>query len=152
MYGEEDVTASYERLSARFAGNTFEQSPIFLTGLWLYTLFVDYGSAYSMGMLYIVFRILYPLFYIVCHEFSFWFELNTQTGYGCNGVFILGCAMTGMGMDYVAFATGSPYTAALLSFAAGSFAFIPGLPLAPLYALLWYKRDNSFAKASAGLH
>ena len=151
MYGSKDITSDYERVAGRFAGNTFEQSPFFLWGLWLYTLFVDSGSAYTVGMVYLFFRVIYPLNYIICRSFSFWFEFNTQSGYGCNGVFILGCAMTGLGIDFVAFLTASPIKAALFCYATGSFAFFPGLPLMPIYSFLWYKRDNAVAKGGKSM-
>ena len=76
----EDVDESYHRVAARWAANTLEQAPVFLSSLWLYALFADSASAGTLGALYLASRALYPLFYCWIGRFTFGFEPVTQTG------------------------------------------------------------------------
>lgn len=148
LISDEDTTDVFEKNAGRFAGNMLEQSPVFLSALWTYTLFVDYSSGWVLGVLYIIRVGLYPLFYIANHKFDFWFEMCTQTGYGVYGTLILGLLVTGAGGDWVAFAGDHEVGAGILGFLLGSFAFVPGLPLAPIYTFVWYKRDNAVKSSS----
>ena len=75
----EDVDESYHRVAARWAANTLEQAPVFLSSLWLYALFADSASAGTLGALYLASRFLYPLFYCWIGRFTFGFEPVTQT-------------------------------------------------------------------------
>ena len=76
----DDVDESYHRVAARWAANTLEQAPVFLSSLWLYALFADSASAGTLGALYLFSRVLYPLVYCWIGRFTFGFEPVTQTG------------------------------------------------------------------------
>jgi hypothetical protein len=136
------VTDRWSTIASRYSGNMFEQMPVFLFGIWLYTLFVDYESGGNLGLLYIASRLLYPLYYMVNREFSMWFEMVTQIGYGVCGIFIVGSLYVAAGWDWMSFGNDSPTLAALLGFTIGSFGIFPGLPLGPLYFYLHFKFDR----------
>lgn len=146
MISDDDVTTKFAPNAARFAGNMFEQSPVFLWGLWMYTLFVDYESAWCLGVLYMVVRSLYPFYYIVFHQFDFWFESCTQVGYGVNGIFTLGCLVNGLGGDWVAYATRNPVGAPVLGYFVGN-AISFGIPYGWFLTWLHYKVDHEWAQA-----
>jgi len=146
MYSDKDVTETYEYISSRFAGNMQEHSAIFLSSLWMYTMFADSATGGTLGLLYIATRIIYPLFYIFYHGFDLGFECMTQTGYGVIGVFMLGSVYSAVGGDWVAFATGNPITAGVSGFWLGSLALSMGIPLGLPYAFLHYKVDHALAK------
>ena len=84
MIKPEDVQASFYNVAGRFSGNTLEQAPVFLTMLWLYSLFVDSTSGTVLGAFYIVQRMIYPLIYSYTGKFRFEMEMVTQPGYGMN--------------------------------------------------------------------
>merc|ERR1712086_370546 len=111
-------------------------SVVFMSSLWMYTLFADSATGGTLGMLYIAARATYPLFYIFNHGFDLWFEMNTQTGYGVVGVFLLGTLYTALGGDWVAFATAHPIRAGVYGFWFGSAALLPGIPLTIPYGFL----------------
>mmetsp|Transcript_31867 Transcript_31867/g.58359 ORF Transcript_31867/g.58359 Transcript_31867/m.58359 type:complete len:246 (-) Transcript_31867:47-784(-) len=140
-----DVTDKFGTIAGRFQGNMFEQAPVHLLGLWMYTLFVDYTTGANLGALYIVGRIIYPFFYMVNRQFTMWFEFCTQIGYGVNGVFIIGTAAQAAGWDWIGWAKGAPIAAAITGFFCGSLAVFPALPLGPLYTFIHYKYDHKVA-------
>jgi len=140
MYTDEDVTNKFIPNVGRWAGNMSEQALVFLGSMWMYCIFVDYGTGYWLGMLYCLVRALYPFFYIAFNQFVAWFEFITQVGYGINGVFMLGSVVTAMGGHWHQYGT---YTAPILGWCFGSLTLFPGLPLAPLYTFIHYKVDSS---------
>lgn len=144
MFTKDDVTDKFGPNAGRFAGNMMEQSPVFLTAMWTYTLLVDYETGGALGLLYIFGRALYPFFYMACHQFTFWFEFNTQIGYGVNGVFMLGILVNGMGGDWAEWANDNQILAAIVGFLLGSCGPFPGIPLTPLYTFIHYKCDRRF--------
>jgi hypothetical protein len=148
QFGEKDVTSKFVPNAARFAGNTFEQSPVFLWAFWIYTLFVDYESAWCLGVLYMCSRALYPLYYIAFNGFDFWFETCTQIGYGVNGIFTLGCLVAGAGGDWVAFARDNSVGAPVLGYFVG-FLITLGVPYGLFLITLHYKVDHKRALADA---
>mmetsp|Transcript_79291 Transcript_79291/g.144716 ORF Transcript_79291/g.144716 Transcript_79291/m.144716 type:complete len:262 (+) Transcript_79291:60-845(+) len=150
MVSKTDVTEKFQPNAGRFSGNMFEQSPVFLSGLWMYTLFADYQTGWTLGVLYMVSRALYPFYYMANNKFTFWFENCTQIGYGVNGVFILGSLWTASGGDWLKFASGSPISAAVLGFIVGSFAILPSIPTLIPYTYIHYKYDNAFARQNEG--
>ena len=145
MYTEKDVTDKHVANAGRFSGNMFEQSPIFLTSLWMYTIFADYETGWTLGVLYLVGMTYYPFHYMIFRQFTFWFENCTQMRYGVNGIFILGALCQASKMNWAAWLNSNPVGAGILGFMVGSFAFVPGLPLAPLYTFLHYKFDHAAA-------
>lgn len=147
MVSKKDVTEKFGANASRFSGNMFEQSPVFLCGLWMYTLFCDYQTGWTLGVLYVVSRCLYPFYYMASGQFTFWFESCTQIGYGVNGVFILGSLWKAFGGNWLEFAQESPISAALLGFVTGSFALVPGIPFGIPYLFIHYKYDNARARA-----
>eukprot|EP00930_Biecheleria_cincta_P013660 TRINITY_DN12070_c0_g1_i1.p1 TRINITY_DN12070_c0_g1~~TRINITY_DN12070_c0_g1_i1.p1 ORF type:complete len:256 (-),score=17.30 TRINITY_DN12070_c0_g1_i1:402-1169(-) len=134
----------YTNISARFSGNSAEHAPVFLTSLWLYTVFVDSSSAGVIGFFYVAQRLLYPFIYMVRGEFDFYFEYITQIGYGMIGTLLLGVVVQGTGGEWVSLVTANPVLYATLGFVTGSFPLFPGLPFAPLYAYLHYKIHRAF--------
>lgn len=145
MFTKDDVTEKYAPTGGRFAGNMFEQSPVFLVLLWAYTLLVDYETGGYLGILYMVTRLLYPFLYMIFGEFTMWFEFITQTGYGVNGIFMLGVFMNGLGGagSFGTFATDNPIWAPISGFLIGSFAVFPyGNPISLIYGFLHYKCDR----------
>ena len=146
LFSDKDTTAAFDTIASRFAGNMMEHSVMFLSSLWMYTLFADSATGGTLGMLYVATRLAYPLFYIFNHGFDFWFEMCTQTGYGITGVFLLGTVYTALGGDWVAFASAKPVLAGVYGFLFGSFILVPGIPTAIPYAILHYKVDNSIKK------
>jgi hypothetical protein len=74
-----DVThPQFNHVISRLADNTFEQAPVFLSALWLYTLFVDYGSVGPLGGLYLVSRLLYAPLYLIPAKLTVAVEFATQ--------------------------------------------------------------------------
>lgn len=148
MYSNEDVTDKYGPNASRFAGNMFEHAPMFFVGLWMYTLFADYESGAMLGFLYIARLVLYPLYYMLNHKFTFWFETNTQIGYGVIGCYMLGCLYQAFyqasGSSWVDYAGSQKMMAPLYGFLVGSWSFVPGIPLTPIYMFLHYKFDRMF--------
>lgn len=131
-----DVGPSYAQVASRFAGNLAEQAPIFLMSLWMYTFFADSATGGALGALYLVSRVLYPVYYMVLGKFTFWFESCTQTGYGINGVFLLGTIVTLTGGDWLAW---SAVSRGVYGFLFGSFALLPGIPFTPIISYAHYK-------------
>ena len=127
-----NVNEKFSAVAGRFSGNMAEQAPVFLTALWIYTLFVDAGSAPALGAVYLAQRLSYPFFYIVCGEFTMWFEFSTQVGYGVNGALLAGILVTGFGGDWIATVAANPVSAPLCAFLLGSVSVFPTLPLGPL--------------------
>ena len=72
---------STERLALvgdRSVGNTLEQLGPFIVGLWLYAVFVSTSTATTLGFLYLIFRLIYPL----CFWFGIpWIFISTIPGY-----------------------------------------------------------------------
>lgn len=129
---------NFGNAASRFGGNMFEQSPVFLTSLWLYAIFVDAGSAGTLGVFYVCQRLLYPLFYMVQGEFNYWFEFVTQAGYGINGVMLLGILVTGFGHNWVELVKDNPQAAPIAGFFLGSLTLFPGIPVGPIYTAMHY--------------
>lgn len=127
----------------RFAGNTADHALTFLPALWLYTIFVDYGSAGVLGFAYVAQRLLYPFMYMVQGEFNFYFEFITQAGYGFIGCMLLGILVQGLGGDWTAAVASSPVMYPALGWMLGSFSMFPGLPLAPIYTFIHYKTHHA---------
>lgn len=148
LYENEDVTDKFGPNASRFAGNMFEHAPMFFVGLWMYTLFADYESGAYLGVLYIFRLVTYPLYYMTNHKFTFWFETNTQIGYGVVGCFMLGCLYQAMyqasGSHWVDYAGDNKMWAPFLGFLVGSWSFVPGIPITPIYMFLHYKFDRMF--------
>ena len=113
--------------SARFAGNQFEQSCVFIPCLWMYAVLVDYETAWALGVLYIIGRVLYPLFYVLQGRFTFFFEHITQVGYAINGTFILGALIRGAKCDYIEFAKDHSVLVPILGACLGVFTLLPGV-------------------------
>jgi len=143
MFTDDDITENFAQMGSRFAGNMFDQGPNFLWPFWMYVIFADAGSGWILGCLYIFTRVIYPLYYIINQEFTFWFETCTQIGYGVNGLLMLGSFWSAMGGDWVAFITANPIMAPFLGFMVGSFAMIPGIPLTMPYLMMHYKLNNA---------
>lgn len=150
MFGKEDITDKFEPQVARWAGNMFEQSPVFLWSFWMYVLFVDYESGWALGALYMAARTLYPFYYIFGRGFSFWFENNTQIGYGCVGTFILGCLVNASGGNWARYGHGNEIYAGILGYLVG-FALTLGIPYGQFLAFVHYKYDHSFKVREAPL-
>ena len=97
MISDDDVTEQFGAIASRFPGNMQEHSVVFVSTLWMYTLFADSATGAALGALYLVARLTYPLFYMANHGFDLWFEMCTQTGYGVIGARIpyarCSCAM-----------------------------------------------------------
>jgi len=148
MYDEKDVTEKQVPNAARFAGNMFEQSCVFLPALWMYTLFCDYETGWALGVLYLVSRLYYPFMYMIFRSFTFWFEFCTQIGYGVNGLFLLGCFYQACGKEWVVWAKDNQIGAGIAGYFVGCFITL-GVPLAPIYAFIHYKLDNKVARKAA---
>jgi uncharacterized MAPEG superfamily protein len=141
----DDVTEKYAPNAARFSGNMFEQSPVFLVMLWAYTFFVDYETGGLLGLLYLVGRLLYPFFYMIFRQFVTWFEFITQIGYGVCGVYMLGVFMDAIGGagQFASFAQKSPTLAGILGFLVGCFGVFPYCnPIGLIYGFLHYRCDR----------
>lgn len=149
MYTGKDVTPKYGQIASRFAGNMMEHSVVFMVNLWMYTMFADYSTGWTFGVLYLSARALYPFFYMYHRQFTFWFEFCTQIGYGCCGLWMLGALVSACGGDWAQYATDNPIVAPVLGFLVGSFALLPGIPFAPIYAFIHYKMDNKIARQAA---
>lgn len=144
-FTKDDVTEKYGPNAARFAGNMFEQAPVFLVMLWAYTFFVDYETGGFLGLLYMVGRLVYPFLYMIFRQFVMWFEFITQIGYGVNGVFMLGVFMDAIGGagQFGSFATQNPALAGILGFLVGSFGVFPyANPIGIIYGFLHYRCDR----------
>lgn len=61
--------------------NTLEQGIVFLPLLWMHALFVDVSTSVSMGWLYVITRMLYPIFYTFYGHFTVLIELSTSPNY-----------------------------------------------------------------------
>ena len=112
----------------------------------MHTLFVDASSGSYLAALYLAARLAYPFWYMVNRQFNFWFESNTQIGYGANGCLLLGSLFVALGWDWVAFLRASPMSAGACGYLFGSFILLPGLPLTPLYTFIHYKMDKASMK------
>lgn len=135
----EDVTPQFEAVSRRFFENTLEQAPVFLTSMWVYTLFVDYATAKPLGFLYLAARSTYPICYAARGEFSWPVELATQPGYMTQGIFILGVLVTcGWGGDWKDCVNNHLIGTTLKAYSLGFFTLLPGLPLGPIYLYIHY--------------
>ena len=146
----EDVDEAYHRVAARWAANTLEQAPVFLSSLWLYALFADSASAGTLGALYVASRAFYPLVWCWIGRFTFGFEPVTQTGYGVVGVFWLGTYMASLDQGWLWWVTSvGAVPAALTGFAVGSLALFPGLPAAPFYTFAHFKCHTTKHKSKS---
>lgn len=146
MYGPEDVTDKFRSNAARFAGNMFEQSPVFLWVFWTYVLFVDYGTGWCLGVLYLIQRALYPFYYIIIRRFTFDFENNTQIGYGVNGTLIFGLLWNGAGGNFAAWAKDNNIVAPIIGYFIGCFITL-GVPYGTILTFIHYKRDHAVKMA-----
>jgi len=143
IHSSEDVTDKYSSNAARFAGNMFEQSVVFLPGLWLYSMFCDSGTGGWLGVLYIIARGIYPFYYMAHGRFTFWFENCTQIGYGVVGTYFLGALFIACGGNWSEWSGDNKILAPILGFLAGSFAVLPGIPLTIPYTYAHYKFENA---------
>jgi len=147
LWTADDVTEKMSTIAGRWSGNMFEQAPVFLVSLWTYTMFCDYKTGGSLGILYIVTRLLYPFYYIAFRQFNMWFESCTQIGYGINGIFMLGVLVNGFGGDWARFAYDHSILAPIAGFFFGSFMLLPGFPFTPIYMFIHYKMDHKIKMA-----
>jgi hypothetical protein len=136
------LTDQFSNVASRFSGNRLEHAPVFLTTLWLYTLFCDYETAWCLGMVYIVSTAQYPFMYMMKGRFTFWFEVCTQLGYGVNGCYILGLLVQGTGNNWAKFANDNQIVAAILGFLVGTQSLLPGIPLTLPYLFVHWKMDQ----------
>mmetsp|Transcript_77345 Transcript_77345/g.201585 ORF Transcript_77345/g.201585 Transcript_77345/m.201585 type:complete len:248 (+) Transcript_77345:86-829(+) len=137
--------------ASRFAGNQFEQSCVFIPCLWMYAGLVDYETAWTLGVLYIIGRILYPLFYVVHGRFTFFFEHITQVGYAVNGTFILGALIRGAKWDYVEFAKDHNILTPILGACLGVFTLLPGVGITIPWFIAHTVMDRKRAQAYSAL-
>lgn len=72
--------------------NTLEQGIPFVSLLWMHALFVDVATAVSFGWLYVITRLLYPIFYCFYGHFTVLCELSTMPNYQALAFFA--CAIT----------------------------------------------------------
>jgi len=142
-------TDKWAAQAGRFSGNTFEQSVVFIPCLWMYAGLVDYETAWVLGVLYLIGRAMYPLFYVLHGKFTFWFEHITQVGYAVNGVFMLGSLMRGACGDYIQFAKDQPILVPILGAVLGVFTLLPGIGLTLPWFALHTKMDRSRFLAEA---
>lgn len=125
--------------AGRFSANSQEHAVVFMTTLWLYTVFVDASSAGVLGIMYVIQRAIYPFIYMIEGQFTFRFEYVTQVGYGLTGSMLLGIFVTCMGSNWVELVTNAPYLYPIFGFATGSFILFPALPLGIIYAFAHFK-------------
>ena len=150
LYSSKDDQSSKScAIAARYSGNMFEHAPVFFPALWMYTLLVDASSGAYFGSLYLVARLTYPFFYMIHRQFNFWFECNTQVGYGATGTLLLGVVFVALGWDWVAFVEANKMWAGLCGYMFGSVILLPGLPLTPLYTFIHYKFDKASLQKKA---
>lgn len=135
-------TDKWGATAGRFAGNQFEQSVVFLPCLWMYAGLVDYETAWVLGVLYLIGRAMYPLFYVLQGKFTFWFEHITQVGYAVNGVFMLGSLVRGASGDYIQFAKDQPILVPILGAVLGVFTLLPGIGITLPWFALHTKMDR----------
>lgn len=154
LYKSTDVTDKYASNASRFPGRTMEQAPLFLVSLWSYSLVCDSVTGGNLGLLYALVTALYPLGYIYCGRFTFWFEFLTQPGYGVCGTFMLGliivavCSPGAAGNAWISYVNNTGALAPVLGWLFG-FCNISPFPLNPyaaLVGLLHYKTDNARRK------
>jgi len=61
--------------------NTVEQSPMFLTLLWLNAIFIDAQTTAKLGAFYLVMRMAFPFFWASKGEWNLNIEISTQSNY-----------------------------------------------------------------------
>jgi len=147
MITGKDVGPQFAGVASRFSGNMAEQAPVFLTSLWMYTVFCDSATGGALGMLYILQRLSYPFFYMYDGHFTMHFEMCTQIGYGINGIMILGVLVTFLSGDWLAWvaATGMVKTT-LYGVSLGVFMLFPG-PIAVPFSYLNYISHKGHLKS-----
>ncbi|CAK0843583.1 unnamed protein product [Prorocentrum cordatum] len=113
----------------------------------MYAGLVDYETAWTLGVLYIIGRILYPLFYVVHGRFTFFFEHITQVGYAVNGTFILGALIRGAKWDYVEFSKDHNILTQILGACLGVFTLLPGVGITIPWFIAHTVMDRKRAQA-----
>eukprot|EP00419_Tripos_fusus_P035838 CAMPEP_0172779174 /NCGR_PEP_ID=MMETSP1074-20121228/202287_1 /TAXON_ID=2916 /ORGANISM="Ceratium fusus, Strain PA161109" /LENGTH=231 /DNA_ID=CAMNT_0013616129 /DNA_START=58 /DNA_END=753 /DNA_ORIENTATION=+ len=68
-------------IADRGVGNTMEQCIPFFLVLWLHALFVNPGTSSVLGLIYVISRYLYPIFYGWYGQFSNLVEISAQMNY-----------------------------------------------------------------------
>jgi hypothetical protein len=122
----------------RFSGNSAEHAVVFMTALWMYTIFVDATTGGILGMAYVIQRAIYPWCYMLFGGFTFYFEYVTQAGYGFIGVMVVGSIVNATGGDWVGLLTKQPAMYAFMSWLAAELSLLPALPLGVFYAPMHY--------------
>ena len=154
------VTDQFHTVSSRIVGNTLEQGPVFLFSLWMYTLFVDYGTAGPLGFVYLAFRLLYAPCYFLSGGFDVWNEFSTVPQYAIVGIFVLGTLVqttttttTGSSSSLVfveEWIKAAPVRTALLGLTLSFFGILPGLPFGPILTIFHYQSHQKWKKAKQG--
>lgn len=128
----------FTNVAGRFAGNSAEHAPVFLTALWMSAVLVDASTAGILGCCYVVQRLIYPWVYMINGAFNMTFEYCTQMGYGFIGHMLLGCIVQGFGGNWKELVEQSPTLYAIYGFLFGSLALFPALPFGSPYAAAHY--------------
>eukprot|EP00931_Biecheleriopsis_adriatica_P011282 TRINITY_DN112364_c0_g1_i1.p1 TRINITY_DN112364_c0_g1~~TRINITY_DN112364_c0_g1_i1.p1 ORF type:complete len:201 (-),score=37.23 TRINITY_DN112364_c0_g1_i1:277-879(-) len=76
-----DYSNKQWEMSDRSFLNFLEQTPFFLSMLWLFAFFCNAETAGTAGFVYVIARALYPVFWSVKGEWNLLIELSTQPGY-----------------------------------------------------------------------
>jgi len=139
MASPSDVEPQFLHVASRVPGNTLEQGAVFLPVFWLYVLFVDYGTALPLGVLYLLSRLLYAPCYIVPGAFTVMIEFATQPGYAVIGTLLLGLLIQATSGDWASRVSSYPVSSALLGYALGQLSIFPGLPFGPFLTALHFK-------------
>jgi len=145
MIDGKNQTDKWAANAGRFAGNQFEQSVVFIPCLWMYAALVDYETAWPLGVLYVIGRAVYPLFYVLQGKFTMWFEHITQVGYAINGTLILGALMRGAGGNYIQFAKDHNILVPILGACVGVFTLLPGVGI----TLPWFVAHSAMDRRRA---
>jgi len=150
MIDKDKQTDKWAAQAGRFSGNQFEQSVVFIPCMWMYAVLVDYETAWVLGVLYLINRAIYPLFYVLHGKFTFWFEHITQMGYAVNGTFMLGCLMTGFGYDFIEYAKSHTMLVPVLGASIGVFTLLPGIGVTLPWFILHTCFDRSRKQGEMG--
>eukprot|EP00931_Biecheleriopsis_adriatica_P001597 TRINITY_DN101997_c0_g1_i1.p1 TRINITY_DN101997_c0_g1~~TRINITY_DN101997_c0_g1_i1.p1 ORF type:complete len:192 (+),score=32.19 TRINITY_DN101997_c0_g1_i1:69-644(+) len=84
-----DYSFAEWEMADRTLMNTQEQMVGFLLPMWLYAVFCNAHAAGVLGIIYVVFRFLYPIFWSMKGRFSLLVELSTQPNYAVQYWFLV---------------------------------------------------------------
>mmetsp|Transcript_120582 Transcript_120582/g.191197 ORF Transcript_120582/g.191197 Transcript_120582/m.191197 type:complete len:202 (+) Transcript_120582:62-667(+) len=92
--GRFDYSFAEWEMADRTIANTQEQMIGFLLPMWLYAIFCDAHGAGILGFVYVVFRLLYPIFWSSKGGFTLLVEMSTQPSYMIQAWYLLNLLIT----------------------------------------------------------